>query len=98
MSKHNAENERIGLTMSKHNAENERIKRGYFTHLKDARGLNEASVDAVAKAIHRFESSTAFRSFKKFHIEQAIAFRRRLEEAVTARERKPLSKATILRS
>jgi integrase len=82
--------------MSKHNAENERIKRGYFTHLKDARGLNEASVDAVAKAIHRFESSTAFRSFKKFHIEQAIAFRRRLEEAVTAREGKPLSKATIL--
>ena len=41
--------------MSKHNAENERIKRLYFRHLKDARGLSEASIDAAAKAIHRFE-------------------------------------------
>ena len=41
--------------MPKHNAENERIKRAYFTHLKAARGLNEASIDAAAKAIHRFE-------------------------------------------
>ena len=84
--------------MSKHNPENERIKRAYFTHLKAARGLNEASLDAAAKAIHRFESSTGFRSFKKFHIEQAIAFRRRLDEAVNMRTEKPLSKATILQT
>ena len=73
--------------MPKHNAENERIKRTYFTHLKAARGLSEASIDAAAKAIHRFESSTGFRSFKKFHIEQAIAFRRRLDEAVSCAHR-----------
>jgi integrase len=84
--------------MSKHNPENERMKRAYFTHLRAARGLSESSIDAVAKAIHRFESSTGFRSFKKFHIEQAIAFRRRLDEAVAARTEKPLSKATILQT
>jgi site-specific recombinase XerD len=86
------------LNMPKHNAENERIKRLYFTHLKAARGLSEASIDAVAKAIHRFESSTGFRSLKKFHIEQAIAFRRRLDEAVSERDGRPLSKATVLQT
>lgn len=86
------------MNMPKHNAENERIKRTYFTHLKLARGLSEASIDAAAKAIHRFETSTGFRSFKKFHIEQAIAFRRRLDEAVSARDGKPLSKATVLQT
>jgi integrase len=84
--------------MPKHNAENERIKRLYFTHLKAARGLSEASIDGVAKAIHRFESSTGFRSLKKFHVEQAIAFRRRLDEALSQRENKPLSKATVLQT
>ena len=84
--------------MTKHNVENERIKRAYYAHLKAARGLNEASIDAAAKAIHRFEVSTGFRSFKKFHIEQAIAFRRRLDEAVSSRTGKPLSKATLLQT
>lgn len=84
--------------MSKNNAENERIKRLYFRHLKDARGLSEASIDAAAKAIHRFESSTDFRSFRKFHIEQVIAFRRRLDEATTLREGRPLSKATAFQT
>jgi integrase len=84
--------------MTKHNAENERIKRAYFIHLKAGRGLSEPSIDAIAKAIHRFEATTGFRSFKKFHIEQAIAFRRRLDEAVSEREGKPLSKATVLQT
>jgi integrase len=84
--------------MTKHNAENERIKRAYFIHLKAARGLSEPSIDAIAKAIHRFEASTGFRGFKKFHIEQVIAFRRRLDEAVSEREGKPLSNATVLQT
>ena len=36
--------------MRKHNANNERIKRKYLTFLKQAKGQNEASIDAVAKA------------------------------------------------
>jgi site-specific recombinase XerD len=64
--------------------------------LKAARGLNDASIDVATAAIHRFEDSTAFRSFKKFHVEQAIAFRRRLEDARNGRTGKPISKATAL--
>ena len=44
--------------MAKHNAENERIKRRYFAFLKQAKGQSESSVDAVAKALARFEADT----------------------------------------
>ena len=83
--------------MSKYNRENERLKREYLVYLKSAKGLSDASLDAVAKAIHRFEVSTRFREFRKFHIEQAIAFRRHLQEA-TNQAGKPLSAATVLQT
>jgi hypothetical protein len=78
--------------MTKYNEENEPLKRAYFHHLAAARGLSEASIGVVASAIGRFEHSTGFRSFKRFHIEQAIAFRRKMDEATNARDGKPLSK------
>ena len=56
--------------MIKYSAPNERIKREYFIWLKEAKGRNEASIDGVAKALHRFETYTRFRDFKQFHIEQ----------------------------
>ena len=83
--------------MTKHNPENERMKRAYLHHLAAARGLSEDSIDVAASAIDRFEVSTGHRPFKSFHTEQAIAFRRKLEETVGARG-KPLSKATILQT
>lgn len=43
----------------------------------------------------RFEEATSFRAFKKFHVEQAAAFRRKLDEALSARNSKPLSRATV---
>jgi len=85
-------------TCGQYNAENERIKREYLTYLRAAKGLSEASLDAVAKAIHRFEVSTRFRSLGKFHVEQAVAFGRQLSEAESAETGKPLSKATILQT
>ncbi len=80
---------------SKRNAENERLKRAYFTYLKEARRFSEASVDAVAKALNRFENYTGFRSFKQFHIQQAIGFKRRLSETTSQATGEPLSKATV---
>ena len=80
----------------KHIEENERIKRAYRLHLKAARGLSDSSIDVATAAIHRFEESTGFRSFKKFHFEQAVAFRRRLDDARNERSGKPISKATAL--
>jgi hypothetical protein len=84
--------------MRQHNAENERVKREYLIYLKAAKGLSEASLDTVVKAIHRFEVSTKFRSLRKFHVEQAVAFRRQLSETDSSETGKPLSKATVLQT
>jgi integrase len=81
--------------MKTHNPDNERIKRRYFNFLTHAHGFSEASIDAVAKAIHRFETYTQFRSFRDFHIEQAKAFKANLAEQVNRRTKDRLSKATL---
>lgn len=81
--------------MKKNNAENERIKRAYFAYLKEARRYSEASLDSVAKALHRFEDYTGFRSLKLFHIQQAVAFKRNLAEQISRVTGEKLSKATV---
>jgi integrase/recombinase XerD len=80
--------------MRKHHPANERIKRDYFVFLKEAKGQSEDSVDAVAKAIARFEADTQHRDFKAFHAEQAVAFKRRLAERDSKTTGEKLSKAT----
>ena len=81
--------------MRNHNATNERIKRGYFAYLAEAQGHSEQTIDAVAKAIARFEAFTRYKDFKSFHIEQAKAFKRDLAEQRGNRSGEPLSKATL---
>lgn len=80
--------------MTNHNPANERIKRWYFAYLVEAQGYSEQSIDAVAKAIDRFEVYTRHKDFKTFHIEQARAFKRDLSEQ-RGRSGEPLSKATL---
>lgn len=77
------------------NEENERIKRQYLHFLRQAKGCDATTVDKAADAILRFERSTNFKSFKLFHIEQAVNFKGRLEAEKNSRTGKPLSKATI---
>src|SRR5437764_14372539 len=79
-----------------HNAENERIKRAYFIYLKEARRLGEHSVDCAAAALAKFEDYTKHRDFKRFHIQQAIAFKRRLSEQISLRTGGRLSQGTVL--
>lgn len=81
--------------MAKHNAPNERVKRDYFRFLAEAKGRDTATVDRVAASIARFEASTGHRDFKRFHREQAVAFKRRLGESINARSGEKLSKATV---
>lgn len=81
--------------MTTHNADNERIKRRYFAYLKEAKRHSEPTVDAVAKALARFEVDTKYRDFRAFHFEQAIAFKRRLAEQRAQRSGEKLSKATL---
>jgi len=81
--------------MTKHNPENERIKHRYFAYLKEAKQHSEPTVDAAAKALSRFEEQTRYRSFKAFHFEQAVAFKRHLAEQTGQRSGEKLSKATL---
>jgi integrase len=81
--------------MHKHNAVNERIKREYFSYLKEARRQSEASVDAAAAALARFEAYNRCRDFKTFHHQQAVAFKQWLSNRRNETTGKPLSKATL---
>lgn len=81
--------------MKKYNRENERIKRQYLIFLKEAKGQSEATIDAVAKSLKRFEEHTKFRDFKYFHFEQARAFKRKLSEQNARRSGEKLSKSTL---
>jgi len=81
--------------MRKHNPANERIKRQYFIFLKEAKRQSESSVDAVAKALSRFEEYSKYRDFKAFHFQQAVAFKKHLAGQKGQQSSKPLSKATL---
>jgi integrase len=82
--------------MTKHNAGNERIKREYLLYLKQAKGRNEATIDGVASSLARFEESTKWKDFGRFHRKQAVAFKDKLEAAVNAQTGDRLSKSTML--
>ena len=69
--------------MTSYNAAKERMKRQYFAYLADAQGHSEQTIDAVAKAIARFEAYTRYKGFKTFHIEQAKAFKRQCAQLLT---------------
>ena len=81
--------------MNKHNPNNERIKRKYLIFMKEARQQQEATIDAIAKAVNRFESYTKFRDFKSFHFEQAVGFKKHLAKQCNKRTGDKLSKATL---
>jgi len=81
--------------MIKHNAENERVKRKYLIFLKEAKRQNEASLDAVAMALSRFENYNKYRNFKAFHFEQAVGFKKFLAVQENKQTGKKLSKATL---
>jgi integrase len=77
------------------NAANERIKYEYFSYLKEANQLGTQSIDAVAKALDRFETYTGRTDFKRFRREQAVAFKTKLASQLSARSGEKLSKATV---
>jgi len=80
--------------MPTHHPDNERIKRQYFTFLNEAKRQSEASVDAVAQALARFEADTQYRDFRSFRREQAVAFKRRLADRNSRATGERLSAAT----
>jgi integrase len=81
--------------MTRPNPENERIKRRYLTYLKEAGRLSEPSIDQAAAAVDRFAVYNKQRTFKKFHIEQAVGFKNHLAKQVNPATGELLSKATL---
>jgi integrase len=81
--------------VNKPNPKNERIKRAYVRYLEEAKGRDTVTVDRVLKSVSRFEESTRRKDFRVFHREQAVAFKRKLSEALNARTGERLSKATV---
>jgi hypothetical protein len=61
--------------MIRHNPENERIKHAYLDFLREAMGRDPAALDAVAMALHRFETFTGYLNFRTFDRDQAGEFK-----------------------
>ena len=80
--------------MAKLNPRNERIKRDYTRHLKGARGKSEATLDAIRKALARYEDYTGGKDFGTFRKEQAIGFTERLSATAGQRTGETLSHST----
>jgi integrase len=80
--------------MPKLNPSNERLKRDYLRYLKEAKGKSEATLDAVRKALARYEDYTGGKDFKTFRREQAIGFKDRLAATDGVRTGEPLSAST----
>lgn len=75
--------------MAKPNARNTRIQRDYFQYLKEAKRRDEASIDKVAAALARFDEANGHKDYRKFHIAQAVAFKRKLDKETNPRTGKP---------
>ena len=82
--------------MTSYNASERTNQARYFAYLVEARGHSEQTIDAMAKAIARFEAILIrYKDFKTFHIEQAKAFKRDLADQHGHRTGERLSKATL---
>ncbi|MGX1307075.1 integrase [Amorphus suaedae] len=80
--------------MTKVNPSNERLKRDYIRYLREAKGKSEATLDAVRKALARYEAYTGRKDFKTFRREQAIGFKERLAGTEGVRTGETLSAST----
>lgn len=81
--------------MRRHHPNNERVKREYLIYLEQAKRMSTSTVDQVASSIALFEQSTGFRDFRKFHRNQAIAFKEQQQATISKATGKPLAKSTV---
>ncbi|MBN8649749.1 MAG: hypothetical protein J0L55_17515, partial [Caulobacterales bacterium] len=78
----------------KFNAKNERIKREYFTLKKEAEGKDPKTIDAMSKAILRYEEYSGHKDFGTFNRHQATAFKNHIAEANNKKTGAPMALAT----
>lgn len=82
--------------MPRYNPKNERIKKDYFRWLKDADRKADSTIDAIRKAIARFEEYTSYKDLGTFNKEQAMGFKKHLASSRGVRNGEPLAKSTML--
>jgi integrase len=81
--------------MRAYNPKNERIKKDYIRFLKEADRKAESTIDAVRKAISRYETYTGLKDFATFNREQAVAFKKHLAKTKAERSGGHLTKSTL---
>jgi integrase/recombinase XerD len=82
--------------MKKNSTKNARTLYEYAKYLKEAKQLDQSTIDGAMKSISRFEESTNYLDFKKFRAKHAIAFKKHLFAQKSVLTGEKLSKATVL--
>ena len=82
--------------MIKPHPQNERMKHDYFIYLKEAKGKSETTIDAIRKALLRFDIYNKHKDYKSFRREQAIGFKQHLSETKREKAQELLSLSTQL--
>jgi integrase len=81
--------------MRSYNPKNERIKKDYFRYLKEADRKALSTIDAIRKAISRYEAYTGLKDFATFNKEQAIGFKKRLARTKAEHSGESIAKSTM---
>lgn len=81
--------------MLKYNPRNERVKKEYFRFLKEADRKSQSTIDAIRKAISRFEIYTGRKDFAAFNREQAVAFKKHLAKTKAERSGEAIANTTL---
>ncbi len=82
--------------MKTNSTKNARILYEYAKYLKEAKQLDDSTIDGVMKSINRFDEATNYLDFKKFRAKHAIAFKKHLLSCKSVVTGDKLSKATVL--
>jgi site-specific recombinase XerD len=72
------------------------MKHDYFIYVKEAKGKSETTIDAIRKALLRFDIYNKHKDYKSFRREQAIGFKQHLSETKREKTQVPLSPSTQL--
>lgn len=72
-------NKKQGHFMPAVNVKNEKAKHKYYDYLKEAQGFSQKSIEAIQKAIYRYEEFTNGEDFAGFNSEKAKEFKKWLE-------------------
>jgi integrase/recombinase XerD len=81
--------------MRAYNPRNERIEKEYVRFVKEADRKAESTIDAIRKAISRYEAYTSLKDFATFNREQAVEFKKHLAKTKADSSGGNLTKSTL---